>query len=358
MQRMQFLLTYNLVDGRPLITFNRSSSLRKCLRNGFEFASYSILIQFRPLQHPTCKRSKYDVIGILTPIRILVLDNGQIIEQGSHEELLSRSDGVFTKMWKAQVGATENASASSTNKGGSPAPAIEEIAIPADDQTTSVPETSLELHAGEADPEATKPVDIPPSVKDIMNEPINDSPSDEPELTVLEGPGQDTDVPIMKAEDSVGDQSNTSVKEADAEPLTDRIEPATEDKRDPEPTTGAISFPIKSDDASSVRESSIGTPVVGTPTATPSVSFSPGVDSPPSRSGTPDPTGEGKRKGLSSQNLQRLARRISLVGRRGSSSGLSGTAGVSGSASGEGVESESAEGGKKGKKSKKKKSVG
>jgi len=47
---------------------------------------------------------------------------------------------------------------------------------------------------------------------------------------------------------------------------------------------------------------------------TPAVTF--GVNSPPSRTGTPGPEDEGKRKRISSQNFQRLARRISLSTRR------------------------------------------
>ena len=47
---------------------------------------------------------------------------------------------------------------------------------------------------------------------------------------------------------------------------------------------------------------------------TPAVTF--GISSPPSRTGTPGPEDEGKRKRISSQNFQRLARRISLSTRR------------------------------------------
>lgn len=36
--------------------------------------------------------------------RILFFDNGQIIEDGSHDELLSRPDGAYRRLWERQVG--------------------------------------------------------------------------------------------------------------------------------------------------------------------------------------------------------------------------------------------------------------
>jgi hypothetical protein len=56
------------------------------------------------------------------------------------------------------------------------------------------------------------------------------------------------------------------------------------------------------------------------PAPIPAVTFGASVNSPPSRTGTPDPEIEPKRKRISSQNFQRLARRISLTTRRQSSS--------------------------------------
>ena len=37
--------------------------------------------------------------------RIVVLDNGKIIEQGSHEELLKKKNGAYPKLWSRQSGA-------------------------------------------------------------------------------------------------------------------------------------------------------------------------------------------------------------------------------------------------------------
>jgi subfamily B ATP-binding cassette protein HlyB/CyaB len=34
--------------------------------------------------------------------RIVVLDRGQIIEQGSHDELLAKTDGAYAHLWHLQ----------------------------------------------------------------------------------------------------------------------------------------------------------------------------------------------------------------------------------------------------------------
>ena len=61
---------------------------------------------------------------------------------------------------------------------------------------------------------------------------------------------------------------------------------------------------------------------VALPGPIPAVTFGASVNSPPSRTGTPDPESEPKRKRISSQNFQRLARKMSLTTRRQSSSSI------------------------------------
>ncbi|MEK7166954.1 MAG: multidrug ABC transporter ATP-binding protein, partial [Patescibacteria group bacterium] len=36
--------------------------------------------------------------------RIIVVDNGEIIEQGSHQELVEKELGIYKKLWELQVG--------------------------------------------------------------------------------------------------------------------------------------------------------------------------------------------------------------------------------------------------------------
>jgi len=77
---------------------------------------------------------------------------------------------------------------------------------------------------------------------------------------------------------------------------------------DLQPSDTTVEFPTTSTPQPEMRRSD--SPV----NFTPAVTF--GVSSPPSRTGTPGPEDEGKRKRISSQNFQRLARRISLSTRR------------------------------------------
>ena len=44
---------------------------------------------------------------IVNADRILVLDKGIIIEEGSHKELLRKDGGLYSEMWKKQIESTE-----------------------------------------------------------------------------------------------------------------------------------------------------------------------------------------------------------------------------------------------------------
>jgi hypothetical protein len=74
-----------------------------------------------------------------------------------------------------------------------------------------------------------------------------------------------------------------------------------------------VDFPA-SEDAPDHRAS-----LSASPSPPPGVTFDANLSSPP-RTGTPDPDGEPKRKMISTQNFQRLARRISITAKRQSSS--------------------------------------
>ncbi|KXN93386.1 hypothetical protein AN958_00310 [Leucoagaricus sp. SymC.cos] len=89
---------------------------------------------------------------------------------------------------------------------------------------------------------------------------------------------------------------------------------AIESKSTSEPAVGDTSTPLAFPSSELEPSEPQGTET----RPTPAVTF--GSDVNPSRTGTPDPDSEPKRKRISSQNFQRLARRISITARRQSSS--------------------------------------
>ena len=40
--------------------------------------------------------------------RIIAIENGAIVEEGSHKELLSRPDSVYSRLWRAQAHDSED----------------------------------------------------------------------------------------------------------------------------------------------------------------------------------------------------------------------------------------------------------
>jgi ABC-type multidrug transport system fused ATPase/permease subunit len=41
---------------------------------------------------------------IMTMDRIIVLKSGKIVEEGTHDELIKKSKGLYKKLWKFQAG--------------------------------------------------------------------------------------------------------------------------------------------------------------------------------------------------------------------------------------------------------------
>ncbi|OBZ68102.1 ATP-binding cassette sub-family B member 6, mitochondrial [Grifola frondosa] len=276
----------------------------------------------KALQHLVEGRSSLSIAHRLSTIAsadlILVLKDGQIVEQGTHSELLAR-DGVFAAMWADQVSGTEDTASShkreavagymeseeptkveldSVQEGVAVVPEIgtEEIAtaVLVESEGTLVEPAPLQDVISEIPP-TIAPVAIPSSetaerVRSYAipepSIPISDSPVAFPSPTFprADGPGQ------FAFPDG-----------ADAAPVGF-----------PSPVTPAsVSFP--SPETASQREGSVS--------ASPGVTFQDGYSSP--RTGTPDPEADGKRKRtLSTQGIQRLARRISLTPRRQGSSSI------------------------------------
>ena len=198
---------------------------------------------------------------------ILVLKDGQIVEQGSFRDLIQIEHGVFASMWADQVTSSDDANGSIKKRlsGYSVGTSRVETSNPAEGRTEEIIGKDMNIT-----PEAVQEAD---PATDLKAEPVTD---------------------VMNYERRLVDEPES-------------IEPSAV------PAT-MFAFPTSDEPAET-----------GEPTAVsgPSVTFGTTVNSPPSRSGTPDPEAEPKRKRISSQNFQRLARRLSLNTRRqGSSSSI------------------------------------
>jgi ATP-binding cassette subfamily B (MDR/TAP) protein 6 len=247
----------------------------------------------KALQNLVRGRSSLSIAHRLSTIAnadlILVLKDGQIVEQGTHKELLE-VNGVFAAMWADQISAT-----------GEPA---------VDDGPREV------LNGYQID--NVVPVSEP-AITDVDAAPTQDTAAESSEAPVLENlPIQETpqtgsvlDVPAAAAGTQVDNTliafpSTTEASGSDAAPA--KVNPAAFPTSDSTP----IAFPgTSSDEAASQKDPAV-TPQV------PGITFAPEVGT-PERSGTPDPDAEPKRKRISSQNFQRLARRISVTTRRAGS---------------------------------------
>ncbi|KAJ6495556.1 mitochondrial half-size ABC transporter [Mycena vitilis] len=246
----------------------------------------------KALQNLVQGRSSLSIAHRLSTIAsadlILVLKDGQIVEQGSHTELLAL-DGVFATMWADQI---------STSGGGLPTPVVGTTDLVPDAEVSGYSaEPDLTTEANEVDAEDGETVVIPEQEAVESAEPdvglTSNVVVDEPE------PIRDTSSPILEG---------PPVPESPAPVAFPVSEPA--DPSPPPPTSPLAAEPLMfpvSDDAS-VAE--VERPATG---AAPGVTFEPGLASPTT---SPDPDAEPKRKRISSQNFQRLARRISLTTRR------------------------------------------
>ncbi|KIO04474.1 hypothetical protein M404DRAFT_550650 [Pisolithus tinctorius Marx 270] len=215
--------------------------------------------------------------------QIIVLKDGRIVEQGAFDELLAEN-GIFTSMWAEY-------SQSTSAPAGPPPVGYDAEAVDTEDvdrvvadsprpvsaslrPVDSIRAPSLRAPAASIHAEPTAPV-VPPKDNVPVSFPTSD-PEEEPATT-----------PAPVAFPTSGDSSSQA----------------------PEP----VAFPV-SDDARSVA--SQPRPAVPGHVQGASVTFD--TTTTPPRSGTPDPSGtpndstDGKRKRISSQNFQRLARRISL----------------------------------------------
>jgi hypothetical protein len=225
----------------------------------------------------------------------LVLKDGRIVEQGTHPELLAL-DGVFASMWAHQI------DVGSSNL---PTPVV----VP-----NPLPEAEILGYS------------VEPELLERDHEVVAE------ELAVTESGGT-LEATLESREPDVVDTTQVSDE-------LERIGADTQPDIPATPTTAAaIAFPASEPVLStpiSTTSPLAAAPLTfptsdDTPTAqeterpasvqTPGVTFEPSLVSPTT---SPDPDAEPKRKRISSQNFQRLARRISLTTRRqGSTSSIS-----------------------------------
>ncbi|KIK67026.1 hypothetical protein GYMLUDRAFT_92865 [Collybiopsis luxurians FD-317 M1] len=240
----------------------------------------------KALQNLMVGRSSLSIAHRLSTIAsadiILVLKDGQIVEQGSHKELLAL-DGIFASMWADQISSSEDLAVSihsakpeiiahSVYRPDS----VEQLAPPVDQEAT-------EQEATESLPE------VPP--KDF-------------EEPAAEGGVESQDQPAPGSPTIEAEQSPTPAPITFPSSAPEEEEPASPGLQSV-PTSPIVAFPILDDTQSTSRS--------GPPTPA-GVTFEAAAT--PPRTGTPDPDVEPKRKRISSQNFQRLARRISVSTRR------------------------------------------
>jgi len=236
---------------------------------------------------------------IATADIILVLKDGQIVEQGSHKELLAL-DGIFASMWADQVSSSDD-----------PAHSIGD---------TSVKREVYGYSVEEPDPSVTGQDgkhDTPFTVLEQESSAVVSSAED---LGAVTEPSLAAEAPAEAPADDQDHAEPTSIAFPTSEVDTSDPQPLAILSNDTPPSSSPnlaepLTIPTTDEVASQPPPESIVTPSHG-----PAVTFGENVNTP--RTGTPDPESEPKRKRISSQNFQRLARRISLTTRRPSSTSI------------------------------------
>ncbi|KAF5326125.1 hypothetical protein D9611_000133 [Ephemerocybe angulata] len=259
---------------------------------------------------------------IATADLILVLKDGQIIEQGSHKELLAL-DGVFATMWADQISSTDAVSIAgdslkkeksqdSLKPSGSLKGYDAEVTNPVDNVLEGSSQYTEGLgsatQAGVDDMEVngttTASLEQAPGAEEAKDG--QQTSEESKEAAVLPNPVSENQPIAFPSSDPVDEEDTPNVRSSPKD-----IPKALDGQNEAEPNVAVpapIAFPTESTGTEIVTP-----PLVASP---PAVTFGASAFSPPSSTGTPDPEAEPKRKRISSQNFQRLARRISLSSRR------------------------------------------
>lgn len=263
---------------------------------------------------------------------ILVLKDGEIVESGNHKELLAKK-GIFAEMWEKQITSDETHTsgpfdaapavkgydvyheAMATDATAVPAPQIipdtaaePSIFMPGP-ALVPLPPTEAELKAKADGASSVKapsaaPVDSVTAAEFALESPVAET---------AELPKADSEVlPPAVPVEQPGTYSDIVVDEPKAEETSLASPPVSPGSvAFPSSTPAPVAFPT-SDDSSSRRQS-----IAPTGTITFKDEVPPSVASGDKKD---DKDKEPKRKRISSQNFQRLARRISMGARKSSSS--------------------------------------
>jgi ATP-binding cassette subfamily B (MDR/TAP) protein 6 len=228
----------------------------------------------------------------------LVLKDGQIVEQGSHRELIARA-GVFASMWADQISASEEPALAIHESSGK-----EEVlgyVIDEHDAAPVIEGRNDHLVAPEAD--------------------LIDTSEATPKILAVE------DVPVAIVPREV-ERPTVDLAELETTPVAFPLTPVVDA---PEPLSGVelafpssdvthtVAAPVAFPASNDAPPQNASSDLVTSPPTPHGVTFDATVNTLP-RISTPDPESEPKRKRISSQNFQRLARKISITTRRSSSS--------------------------------------
>ncbi|KAF9047308.1 hypothetical protein BJ165DRAFT_1085878 [Panaeolus papilionaceus] len=272
----------------------------------------------KALQNLVQGRSSLSIAHRLSTIAsadiILVLKDGHIVEQGNFKELMAQH-GIFAGMWANQISSTndpmDRASETSTKKDDVQGYIVEDTGPEASTSSASQHE------AQEAEQPTTNDVpEVAPETRPDFTEQeeltenpavIPIAPSEEPDVTlaaVEPAPAAEPASPVNAIAFPVSaDEQEEPKKSADELPSP------------PAPSSAPLAFPV-TDEPDSIEPEAPEAPKA------PALGVTFGDDVNPARTGTPDPDSEPKRKRISSQNFQRLARRISITTRRQSSTSI------------------------------------